>query len=516
MNFTVRQNPFTGILLTDLNTVYVDADTGDDYNPGTSASPKKTLNVLLTAALPNCVARGVFTDNYTVKVAGGCSGYLLGDLNTVVDGLITFEDASTTTGDSSLYINGIKISQVINNYYQSLYPNGWLFLSKCEVVSLSASGSNSRIYINDSIVENIIAWRSSPTVSANIRNVFRNFRTVAGALAANSDWYPIISDAIFTDNIHICLLGQAYPQFIINNSIIRKQCQWYYNSIHIPVTWNAGGDELTDLQTSLLAFADTASVAPGVKDGYRSVVNAIFGAGNMVYDDSSPNIRLFNKYAPGGEISDYSLNMQEGNPALTKSVNLGRIGALPPKTDTVFNAPAEITDAGAVTGNAGDLLVENDGIFINLTSLQQRNKMETDVISLLPGDVFSKWQSLFSQSTSADVYLGAKQMLLPGQHPINGIVVTPYDTPAALSAFPKFIAPLNSPVEIAYAAGSPVTFNDLAGLGVAVNKNLAECGDWAVSNACHEWLPLVSLPGMTTGRPKFRHFKLALIANNFA
>jgi len=514
-NFTVKINPFTGELLTDVNTVYVDADTGNDINAGTKASPLLSISQMLTAVKPNMVVRGVFNGNYTVKVDGSVDGYLLGDLNTVVNGIIDLQ-YGTGAGESRLYVNNINVLQLTDSWYQSMYLFGRLFINNCKVSNVSVNGNNSEIFTSGSIIENIVSLRSHPSISMSVRNVYKSFRTIVATNATQSTWYPVIFDSIFTDSITIIVSTLAIPQFIINNSIIRKQCKWFYGTIQIPITWTVPGGELNDLQDSLLAFADTANVAVGAKDAYIAIVNAIFGIGTTVYDDSSPNVRIFNKYDLADNVLDYSLNMQEGNPALTKSISLGRIGAWFPKYNIIFNSPVEITDAGVETGNAGNLLVENDGIFIDLTSSQQRNKMETNVLSLPGGDVFKKWQSSFAQSTSSDIYLGAKQILTAGQHPVNAILVTPYDTPLLPSSYPKFLAPINSEVELAYLSGSPVLFNDLAGLGIITNKNLAECGDWAVSNACHEWIELTELPGVTVEHPKFRHFVLTVIANSFA
>ena len=191
--------------------------------------------------------------------------------------------------------------------------------------------------------------------------------------------------------------------------------------------------------------------------------------------------------------------------------------ALKAKQNIVFNAPREINDNGVDTANSGTLLIagSNEDISVDMTSTQNRNRMTTNVIAMNQGDAFTQWKSEFEPSNSTGVYLGAKQTITGTLFPINGIVVTPYDTLTTKSAFPKFLAPLNYPVEIAYSGGNPITFNDLAGLGITTNKNLAECGTWAVSNACHEWSEVMAIAGVTASRPSFRYFVLELIANKF-
>ena len=163
---------------------------------------------------------------------------------------------------------------------------------------------------------------------------------------------------------------------------------------------------------------------------------------------------------------------------------------------------------------ASKLLMGYNGIFINLESLQMRNRMNSNVITMLAGDSFTKWQSLFFASTSTNIYLGMKQDVSANLSPINGVLVIPYDTPTLQSQYPKFLAPINRDVEIAYLNDTPIKFNDLIGLGITPNVNLAECGDWAVTNASHVWADLVTLPNVLAKPPKIKYYMLSLIANN--
>ena len=260
---------------------------------------------------------------------------------------------------------------------------------------------------------------------------------------------------------------------------------------------------------------------------WRSEINNFFGIGTIIYDDAAPNVRLFNRYdGVTDEVLDFSLNNNENNPALFNSVFRSFVGGYRPKMNLVFGAAREIDDAGSDIG-AGTLLVKDgsgEEISIYISSTQSRNKMEsvtpdgTGVVSLPMGDRFTQFQSAFFPSNSNVLYLGPKQDLTGGLSPVNAVVIQPYDTPSTPSAYPKFCAPINKEVQIAYhlagvKEGQPVLFNDLAGLGIATNKNLAEVGTWAVTNAVDEWDGLITLPEIISRGTQFRRFKVILIGN---
>jgi len=243
----------------------------------------------------------------------------------------------------------------------------------------------------------------------------------------------------------------------------------------------------------------------------------------LIYDDqkASVNNKIFNKYDTGGiTVLDYSLNNTKGNPALTKSSIGSFIGGMRPKVNITFDAPKIIDDNG-VEGANGDLIV-NDGvtISINTSSAQARNIIHTGVISIVNGSAFIQWQSDFFASNVSGIYLGAKQTLAAGLFHINGVVIIPYNSLTVAANFPKFLAPLNSPAEIArrISDNSIITFNDLAGLGIDATPvyNLTEVGTWAVSNATAFWQSLMELDSVYSDTPAFKYFKASVIVNKFA
>ncbi|MDR1120023.1 MAG: hypothetical protein LBM08_03820, partial [Dysgonamonadaceae bacterium] len=81
-NFTRIRNPFTGELLTDENTIYIDAEMGDDLNSGTRAAPKKS-SANINQGNKIYVLKGRFTETLRCTVAG--SVWVIGEPNTLVD-----------------------------------------------------------------------------------------------------------------------------------------------------------------------------------------------------------------------------------------------------------------------------------------------------------------------------------------------------------------------------------------------------------------------------------------------
>jgi len=510
-NFTILRNPFTGTLLTDLNTLYIDSEEGNDSNPGTRALPKKSLTQPYVATITTFVIRGLFNESPIFLVENNRK-YIIGDLNTKINGILNFQGNATITG-SGYSIYNVKINQItsmVGGGYGN-YNETRLLKSFVELYTNTNALVN-RLFAIDSILLDVRGGIFSQNHSSHV-----TFGDVFLFYSNSYSAFKIIEKSLFTGTINIPVWDPASVYIKFNHCVFRKQCRWRYNNIDIPITWTNPENYLNDLKNSMIAYAATLTNVQQ-RDGLINFANTAFGANIFIYDDITPNVRLFNRYDAFGNVIDYSLNLHKDNPALYITEDWQYTGALRAKQNIVFNSPREINDNGTETGNSGTLLVNgvDEDIFIDLTSLQKRNRMQTNVISMQPGDMFTQWMSDFVASNSTGIYLGAKQTITGALFPINGIVVTPYDTLRIPSAFPKFLAPLNSRAEIAYLNGNPVKFNDLAGMGITTNKNLAECGTWAVSNACHEWSSVMEVAGVSANRPVFRFFILEIIANNFA
>jgi hypothetical protein len=326
------------------------------------------------------------------------------------------------------------------------------------------------------------------------------------------------SNSIITDVIDF-EAGDLNYYFTLRNSIIRKSLEWQWKQSPIPSYWTEAGNEIEDVKASLYTYASETLTVPAETEYLKRMADNLFGEGTIIYDDENADIKLFAGYDGNGNITDYSLNLQNGNPALFISDTMSYVGCYRPKIGISFKPSIEIDENGDPTGNEGDLLQNNMGIFFNIDSVQNRNRMETEVVAMANGDRFTKFQSTFFPSSSGSFYLGPKQDLATENlHAIDAVLIEPYDDPETASAFPKFPAPINEDVKIAYfstgaKAGSPVLFGDLAGLGISTNKNPNEAGAWAVTNACDEWDNVVGLASVSPREARIRYFKLVLLGN---
>ncbi|MCL2650314.1 MAG: hypothetical protein FWD60_04705 [Candidatus Azobacteroides sp.] len=495
--FTLTRNPYNGQLLTDSNCVYVDAQNGNDSNPGTRAFPKQTLGVI-TNQSATYLLLGSFNGIVSISIAS-TNIYLLGDLNSSLES-VSFNKSSGSA--ANIYVYGLKI-----NYLAINADNG--YLQDCVINTLFTNFTTSKFYIRDTFITNGTV-NQVDSARATIRNLFAwqqgsftNFQDV------------IITDQIVLFNAALAALLNYY--FTISNSIILKTCKWIWNGNIIPIIWTSTGSEINDIKTSLTNYANNVLSVQAQKDYLMRIVNNIFSFGTIVYDDSTPNVRVFNEYDSGGNVSDYTLNFQTTNPATYVSSTKSYVGAYRPSFNFNFdfNNVIEIDNNGYTTGNAGDLLKYNAGIYCDVNSQQSRNKVSTGVIAMLKGDTITRFQGSFFRSNQ--FYLGALQPSTSITKQ-NAILVEPYDNLTTQSAFPKFCIPINKNVQIAYFSSGvkalqPILFNDLAGLGIATDKNLSEVGTWAITNAMEEWDDVAELPTTVIHDINLRYFKLHLIAN---
>ena len=519
-NFTIVRNPFNNVLLTDSNTVWIDADTGSDTNNGTLDFPYKSLSNIVQPATNTTkyyVIRGSFTDGFNLYLSNGnINTYILGDLNTEVRGnvSITSAAASSFSVNTFLFSANVKYDTFIVNLTPYGTMQQFINFKNVEINVFNIGGTAANYVINT--VNTFIATATVTTTTTHQGLTYMTFSRFNASAAQSSAMY----NSIISDVVNFMAGTTIGTGFSLYNCIIRKQTKWYYNNVLIPVPDTT---DVETMKTALSTWANNGGIASGTgRDSFNAHVNRFFGTGTIIYDDSAPNVRLFNIYdTVTDEVLDFSLNRQNGNPALFNSAFKSYVGAYRPKENVVFNDAVNISTNDAGSG-MGDLLKKDagDNIFIDLTSTQTRNRMEMqNIFAMLSGDAFTQWQSVFFSANTESVYLGAKQNLGAGQFPINAVLVTPYDTGSSPnpSAFPKFLAPLNKEVQMAYfiATGAPVLFNDLAGLDVPVitNKNLPEVGTWAVTNAVHEWSGLVQRADVVVRSPRFRYFKLTLIAN---
>jgi hypothetical protein len=508
-NFTITHNPFTGVALTDSNTIYIDSVIGSDSNAGTRNAPKKTLPS--SSSIVNnkfYVLRGYFEQDITMHNI--TSIYFFGEPNTIINGNINFE-----LGNPFFYCYGLKISAVTTSAADTTSFVHRHFYRNCEFINGITIPGGSQVNMTDVITD--LCKCELYNVRATIKQAYiRNF-------AANQT----IRNSIITDVINLGTVSADMPYYTtLNHCIVRKQVQWQWNGATIPMNLTTDAQtglcNTEDAQAALHAYATNVLTNQTHKDSLNRIADNIFGEGTIIYDDdvsAHAMPHLFNGYGDDGITpTDYTLNPAIGNPAMYASDISGFVGAYKPKINTSFNWTAVdiIDNDGNVTGaGAGELITYNNGIFFDNEIAQNRNRVSTNVITMPPGDSFTLFRSLFFASFSDTFYFGALQTSSTTNSPLDAVLIEPYDTATVPSAFPKFFVAINRDYEIAYhvSDGTPVLFSELATLGIATNKNMNEVGDMAVTNAVNEWEDVIALNSVYSGKVSFRHFKITLIAN---
>jgi len=506
--FTLTTNLFTGEVLTNSNTLFFDANFGSDSNPGTREFPKQTINITdtNTANIVNFVVKGDFSNILNLSVSNK-KAYILGDLNTNLGFFSISTNSNISVYFVNLNINKLNIIQGIGTINTYLY--------NCTILSflqgLQAYYTPSVLILN--CFASTLYWGQNN--QATFKNVtVRDFKPMTPRENLS------LFDSIFTDSIDLFTNQNAVNAFIFNNCIILKSCAWLWNSTLISINWTSAGNEINDIKESLTYYKNNTLTDAAQKSHLDALINSMFGAGTIIYDDKLPsNARIFNKYDAAGNVLDYTLNLDwKNNPALFTGFNKSYVGAYRPSVNFSFNWGniSEIDNNGANIG-AGTLLKYDatNGIYCDLSSQQNRNKVSTNILEMLKGDSITRFQGNFYPSLQ--FYLGALQQS-PTVSKQNAIVVHPYDTPTSVSAYPIFCIPINKNVQIAVwesgtNAGKPILYSNLAGLGIAHNKNLAEVGTWAITNAMEEWDDVVELATTTVITPQIRYFMLDLIVN---
>ncbi|MDR1121143.1 MAG: hypothetical protein LBM08_09515 [Dysgonamonadaceae bacterium] len=503
-NFTRVRNPFTGELLTDENTIYIDAEMGDDLNPGTRAAPKKSLASINTPE-KTYLLKGIFhEDAQYITGLPSIKMWIIGEPNTLIDSLYL-----SCHGNPFFYVAFLEIGKFSTDPSQPHYMQSVILLN-CRFKTADCIAPTTNTSITRCFAENL-RIKATPTQAVSSYCTIGNLTPIPFATHAVSNFIVYSSINLYDDKTAVL------PNFVtLRNTVIRKSVSWQWLNSIIPISWTEPGNEIQDVKASLYAYADDVLTDTAQQNYLKRMADGIFGEGTIIYDDSEGKVRLFNGYDAQGNITDYTPSLQNGNPALFISDIKSCVGCYRPniKVEFDFDNVENIDDDGNVIG-VGDLLKSNNGIFCNIFSEQKRNRVMSTVVIYSLGDRFTRFQCDFSPSEA--FYLGALQPD-PSLGKINGIVVQPYDDPDTPSAYPTFCAPVNEEVQMAYfltgdKAGQPVLFSDLEGLGVDVNKNLTEVGAWAVTNSHDEWDGVITLPGITSKVPKVRYFKLHLIAN---
>lgn len=522
-NFTLTKDPFTGADLTDENTIYIDSVVGNDNNSGTRSLPKKTLASLTHAKIH--VLRGVFNEPVSLFRSQG-QLTILGEPNTMLLGSISirfYDNADVSyIRLANLYIASFT-APYSGSFPAEVKPPT---VDNCEFGSFITINATANVVTVNRPVTNTRMESFSPTMS-DTAQIMKNITC--------DDFSPyyqrggILDNSIITKSIELYNAASINSYFELKYCVLRHSVIYKWKGNAIPVELPAGmWNTLTGefIAKQLRNYAANTLTAVAEKNLLNRLADNMFGVGTIVYNDSGKistdgtfvqsSPRIFNGYDNMGNIIDYTLNRQNGNPALYASNVASYVGAYKPSVTMFFTFPAkEIDNDGVETGNEGDLLQENNGIFINIDSSQNRNRVSTPVVALPAGDGFTLFKANFYPSFSNSFYIGAKQYLTPTTSALNSILVEPYDTPTNVSAFPRFFTPINKVVEIAYHVDTnqPVLFSELAGLDIDTNKNLTEVGTMAVTNACDEWDDLISLATVRSTLPKIRYFKITLIAN---
>ena len=488
-SFTIVRNPLTE---SSDNLQYILGwGKGGDGNAGTINSPKATLLGGINILRGKVSFSNVFSQSAT----------LIGEQDAEIDGSV---------GGYGLIFSfyNLKAKALVG-------ASSRVDIINCEVNTLAVNPGGQASYgvvnANNVLIHNLLFYSGKRDLT-EYRNctilAFKNYLVSSfnevhdSIVAGNFDLYN------HADN------WSYYPVFK-NSLFIKELFKPMWNGVEIPITWTALGNEIQDIIDSLYAYADNHVSDASHKAYLKLCADNLFGDGCVIHDTNT--IPVFN---PG----TFTLNRQNGNPALFISSDMDYVGAYRPalQIDWDFSNIKNIdVNGNEIAGVPADLMGNNNGVFANVDSNQLRNRVEsTGVIEFSNGDGFSKLAGELRSAAPNGWYFGPWRTLntINPVIPFDAIELEIYDTVTELSEYPKIAIPFNRDCEIYFhktgaRAGKQVLFNDLAGLGIETNVNLIEYGDWAVTNAGAECVDLQNDANIEARKPLFRHVKLRLTLN---
>jgi hypothetical protein len=482
---------------------------GNDSNPGTIDAPRATFGSADELDNKNAVLRGtveqnIILDKYVTLFS------LRGDAGAVIKGVINREiwsPAGNALILRNLTLDGVITDSIDIQGVQTTLKTGLIY-------GFTNNGCRNSVLVLNQCA--FLGDESARWSNLTIRGFYNGVR---------SNCHLIYDSIIFGDfDLYNFNNNWTYYPVFRNSIFLKKRTVFKWNGEVIPVIWTAPGNEKQDIIESLTAYANDTLTAETEKNYLLNASVNLFGAGTLVYDDSPGNIRLFNGYDDLDNPIDLNLNMQNGNPALFSSSEGDYVGARRPafKIEWDWANMQSIDEDGAVIDETPNLLMENNGIFVNVNSSQKRNRVKaTQLLAFPAGDRLSRIAADFDSAADRGICFGAWQNETAGAFLLDACEAEVYDTPAQPSAYPRLLIPFNKDLEIACfktgdREGEPLLFSDLEGLGVATNKNLTEVAGWAVTNGTAEFYGLIELEGIESRKPRFKYIRPVLTANVYS
>ena len=499
-SFKTIKNPTTQTILTASNCRYVAGwGKGNDTGDGSINNPYATLTRAYQDNVSNYVIRGVIEGDIITMVS---NSYLIGEVGAEFIGTV-----NNTVSLGATFI-GIKFNQ-LNVRSANLY--------NCSIDRFAMAGNSTAGRVLNCIVNTL----ASAVLGDGNLLIFRNLTIHNFLNTTNNANYNTIEDSIFIDSIDLYNRSSIWnAPVVFKNSIVFKNCQYKWNGVIIPISWTTG-NEIDDIKNSLISYANNILTNQSQQNYLIACAGTLFGTGTIIYDDAQ-GVKVFNSYDSLGIPVDYTLNMQNGNPALFTSTRKDYVGALRPTFPVQWDwdTLVDIDTDGNPTTEIPTLLVSNNGIFANVESDQLRNRVTGNMIVFPNGDGFSRITADIISAADKGWYLGLWQPNpIDGSNiPTESIECEIYDTADQLSAYPKISIPFNEDCAIYYhlqgaRIGLPVLFNDLENLGIETNKNLTEVGVMAVTNAHNENIYLENNAAVEQRKLRFKYIIPILTLN---
>ena len=499
-NFTLMTNPVTGAALTDANTVFVSGYVdGNDLNIGARTSPVATLARamnLLTAQKFHVLIRGKVGGTVSIPVNGTC---FIGEQDAYIDDTVTA--ATPFDGTNKAYFINIDINSI----------------------TYSISGSRSVItYLYSSRVRHILRAHYLYIVRSEVNTIYASFygdrlgllfrNTTIKKINKQNGTNSYIDDSIIFD----VELNSSSGYMTFSHCLFTKQHSRFFWNGNLIDTSQA--NDISGIVTALKAHA-TANNLPFLS----SMADMLFDDCELYDDAPTANVRVFNAYDSNGiNPIDLHPNFQNGNPALYRSSENSVVGAFRPKKNLFLdvNDPNKLRNLDEnwthLQGTDATLLHYNNGYYLDIHSPDVVNQIESDVMMISQGDRITRFAADFVPGINSGYYTGLRQS---GDFRLDSIEIKPYDSISQPSAFPIVSLPINRDVRICYyktgpKTGQPVLFNDLAGLGIATNKDIPVIGaTHCVTNAHTEYDDLMQLPEIEDRLPLIMYFKVILTVN---
>ena len=271
-NFTLTHNPFTGLALGDGTSAgttqiyFIDADRGDDNNPGTRDLPFKSLSKMVSLSSSDTrifVLRGIFDEGVVIGGIGNLS--IIGDLNTEIRG-----NVQHNTGQFGTFVNVANINMnvfgVLNAMYSTVMTHRF---RNCNINVFNIVGNSANNYPLQEMVTESCYIGSMDVINRSFSIGVTH--TTCKVLNVFSYSSPVMYDSIVSDVVNF-KTGTTSIGVQLYNCIVRKQVEWRWNNITIPITWTTVGNEINDIKNSVIDFADTSTVPSGNKDTLKAQI----------------------------------------------------------------------------------------------------------------------------------------------------------------------------------------------------------------------------------------------------